>query len=465
MEEQERLQYQAILHKMLATMVNMKGSDLFITVGFPPSIKLNGKLTRLNDTPLTAEQTRKMAHSISSDKQWQHFNETKGANYAIAPEGVGRFRVNVFTQQQRTGLVLRVITTEIPDFDKMGLPPTLKNVVMEKRGLVLLVGGTGSGKSTTLAAMLGVRNRDSHGHIISIEDPVEYVHTHINCIITHREVGIDTVGWFDALKDTLRQAPDVILIGEIRDHETMEYALNFAETGHLCMATLHANSANQAIDRIVNFFPIEKREQVLNDLSLNMRAIISQRLVRKIAGGRTAAIEVLLSTASSRDAIAKGEVGGLKEIMKRSVEQGMKTFDQCLFELYEKGDISVQELQVNSDAKGDLMLRLKLQSARFRKEEMGGEAGNQIAGLSFDGQGDMEAAKQKAAAESTGAQKPMMPAGDATGTFKPTSPATAGATGTFAASGAPTAPSPSRAAAAGPAAPASAEPKQGLKLS
>lgn len=409
MEQQEKLQYQAILHKMLAAMVSMKGSDLFITADYPPAVKLNGKLTKLNDTPLTAEQTRKMAHSISSDKQWHHYNETKGVNYAIAPEGIGRFRVNVFTQQQRSGLVIRVITTEIPDFDKMGLPPILKNVVMEKRGLVLLVGGTGSGKSTTLAAMLGLRNRESHGHIISIEDPIEYVHTHQNCIVTHREVGIDTVGWFDALKDTLRQAPDVILIGEIRDHETMEYALNFAETGHLCMATLHANSANQAIDRIVNFFPIEKREQVLNDLSLNMRAIISQRLVRKIAGGRTAAIEILLSTASSRDAIAKGEVGGLKEIMKKSLEQGMKTFDQCLYELYDAGDISVQELQVNADAKGDLMLRLKLQSARFRAEEMGGEAGSQTSGLSFDGQADIEATKQKAAAEATGSHKAMTP--------------------------------------------------------
>ncbi|MBI3480765.1 MAG: PilT/PilU family type 4a pilus ATPase, partial [Nitrosomonadales bacterium] len=369
MEQQEKLQFQGLLYKMLTAMLAMKGSDLFITADFPPSVKLNGKLTKLNDTPLSAEHARKLAHAIASDKQWHHYQETKGANFAIAPEGIGRFRVNIFTQQQRTGMVIRVITTEIPDFDKMALPPILKSVVMEKRGLVLLVGGTGSGKSTTLAAMLGVRNRDSHGHIISIEDPVEYVHTHQNCIITHREVGIDTVGWFDALKDTLRQAPDVILIGEIRDHETMEYALNFAETGHLCMATLHANSANQAIDRIVNFFPIEKREQVLNDLSLNMRAIISQRLVRKIAGGRAAAIEILLSTASSRDAIAKGEVGGLKEIMKKSVEQGMKTFDQCLFELYEKGDISVQELQVNADAKGDLMLRLKLESPRFRKEE------------------------------------------------------------------------------------------------
>jgi twitching motility protein PilU len=410
MEQQEKLQYQAIVHKMLATMVGMKGSDLFLTAGFPPSVKLNGKLTRLNDTPLTADHTRKMAQSISSEKQWHQYNEIKGANFAISPEGIGRFRINIFTQQQRTGLVIRVITTEIPDFDKMDLPPVLKTVVLEKRGLVLLVGGTGSGKSTTLAAMLGVRNRETHGHIISIEDPVEYVHNHINCIITHREVGIDTVGWFDALKDTLRQAPDVILIGEIRDHETMEYALNFAETGHLCMATLHANSANQAIDRIVNFFPIEKREQVLNDLSLNMRAIISQRLVRKIAGGRAAAIEILLSTASSRDAIAKGEVGGLKEIMKKSVEQGMKTFDQCLFELYDKGDISVQELQVNADAKGDLMLRLKLESPRFRKEELGGDAGSQTSSLSFDGQADMEAAKKKAAEEAASV-KPMSPAG------------------------------------------------------
>lgn len=410
MEQQEKLQYQGFVHKMLAAMVAMNGSDLFITVGFPPSVKLNGKLTRLNDTPLTADQTRKMAHSIASEKQWNQYNEVKGANFAIAPEGIGRFRINIFTQQQRTGMVIRVITTEIPDFDKMKLPPILKNVVMEKRGLVLLVGGTGSGKSTTLAAMLGVRNRDSQGHIISIEDPVEYVHAHQNCIVTHREVGIDTVGWFDALKDTLRQAPDVILIGEIRDHETMEYALNFAETGHLCMATLHANSANQAIDRIVNFFPIEKREQVLNDLSLNMRAIISQRLVRKIEGGRAAAIEILLSTASSRDAIAKGEVGGLKEIMKKSVEQGMKTFDQCLFELYDKGDIALQELQVNADSKGDLMLRLKLESQRFRKEELGGDAGSQTSGLSFDGQHEIDAAKKKAD-EAAVAEATKVPAG------------------------------------------------------
>jgi twitching motility protein PilU len=375
MEQQEKQQYQAAVHKMLAAMVQAKGSDLFLTAGFPPAIKLNGKLTKLNENPLTAEQTGKMARSIASERQWQGYIDTKGQNFAISLEGIGRFRINIFTQQQRTGMVIRVITTEIPDFDKMNLPPVLKQIVQEKRGLILLVGGTGSGKSTTLAAMLGVRNRETHGHIITIEDPVEYVHPHGNCIVTHREVGIDTVGWFDALKDTLRQAPDVILIGEIRDHETMEYALNFAETGHLCMATLHANSANQAIDRIVNFFPIEKHEQVRNDLALNMRAIISQRLVRKISGGRAAAIEILLSTSTSRDAIAKGEVGQLKEIMKKSVELGMKTFDQCLYELYDAGDISLQEVQVNSDAKSELMLRLKLNSKRFIREELpGGEA-------------------------------------------------------------------------------------------
>jgi twitching motility protein PilU len=372
MEQQEKLQYQSAVHKMLAAMVQAKGSDLFLTAGFPPSIKLNGKLTKLNDQPLTAEHTAKMARAIASEKQWQGYIDTKGQNFAISLEGIGRFRINIFTQQQRTGMVIRVITTEIPDFDKMGLPPILKEVVKEKRGLILLVGGTGSGKSTTLAAMLGVRNRETHGHIITIEDPVEYVHPHGNCIVTHREVGIDTVGWFDALKDTLRQAPDVILIGEIRDHETMEYALNFAETGHLCMATLHANSANQAIDRIVNFFPIEKHEQVRNDLALNMRAIISQRLVRKMSGGRVAAIEILLSTSTSRDAIAKGEISQLKEVMKKSVNLGMKTFDQCLYDLYDAGDISLQELQVNSDSKSELMLRLKLGSKRFIREELPG---------------------------------------------------------------------------------------------
>ncbi len=406
MEQQEKQQYQAIVHKMLAAMVQLKGSDLFLTAGFPPAIKLNGKLTRLNENPLTAEQTLKMARAIASEKQWQGYIDTKGQNFAISLEGVGRFRINIFTQQQRAGMVIRVITTEIPDFDAMKLPPVLKEIVKEKRGLVLLVGATGSGKSTTLAAMLGVRNQETHGHIITIEDPVEYVHPHKNCIITHREVGIDTVGWFDALKDTLRQAPDVILIGEIRDQETMEYALNFAETGHLCMATLHANSANQAIDRIVNFFPVEQHDQVRNDLALNIRAIVSQRLVRNMAGGRTAAIELLLSTATSRDAIAKGEIGQLKEIMKKSIEVGMMTFDQCLFDLYEAGEISVQELQVNADAKSDLMLRLKLNSRRFKREEMPGGIDGDADGLSMQGEAKPEPAKPAAAPSPAPGAKP-----------------------------------------------------------
>jgi twitching motility protein PilU len=422
MEQQEKLQYQGIVHKMLGVMVGMKGSDLFLTAGFPPAIKLNGKLTKLNETPLSADQTSKMARSIASEKQWQSYIDTKGANFAISLEGVGRFRINIFTQQQRCGMVIRVITTEIPDFDKMGLPPILKSVVQEKRGLILLVGGTGSGKSTTLAAMLGVRNRETHGHIITIEDPIEYVHSHNNCIITHREVGIDTVGWFDALKDTLRQAPDVILIGEIRDHETMEYALNFAETGHLCMATLHANSANQAIDRIVNFFPVEKHEQVRNDLALNMRAIISQRLIRKLSGGRAAAIEILLSTATSRDAIAKGEIGQLKEIMKKSIELGMKTFDQCLFELYDSGEIALQELQVNADAKGDLMLRLKLQSARFRAEQKDGDSGGPVGGLSLQVEKepeDEEEGKKPGEVKKPEPPKPAVAAAPAAAAAKP----------------------------------------------
>jgi twitching motility protein PilU len=444
----ERDQATELIHNMLRGMISKNASDLFITTGFPPAFKVDGRMTPVSNQPLTAQHTQELARSIMNDRQAAEFESTHECNFAISPHGIGRFRVNVFLQQQRVGMVLRTITTKIPDLDQMGMPPVLKDIVMTKRGLVIVVGGTGSGKSTTLAGMLGHRNKNSYGHIITIEDPVEYVHEHINCLITHREVGVDTESWHNALKNTLRQAPDVILIGEIRDQETMEYALNFAETGHLCMATLHANSANQAIDRIVNFFPIEKREQVLNDLSLNMRAIISQRLVRKIAGGRAAAIEVLLSTASSRDAIAKGEVGGLKEIMKKSVEQGMKTFDQCLFELYEQGDISVHELQVNADAKGDLMLRLKLQSSRFRTEEMGGEAGHQTAGLSFDGQADLEAAKQKAAGEATGSFKPM-PVGEETGFGKAMTPAQPGA---------PIAPP------VAPAAEANAPPKQELKI-
>ncbi|MCC6852924.1 MAG: PilT/PilU family type 4a pilus ATPase [Rubrivivax sp.] len=371
MEQQERQQIQAVVHKMLGAMVQLKGSDLFLTAGFPPAIKLNGKLTKLNETVLSAEQTGKMARAIASEKQWQAYIDTKGQNFAITLEGIGRFRINIFTQQQRCGMVIRVITTEIPDFDKMNLPPILKTVVQEKRGLVLLVGGTGSGKSTTLAAMLGVRNKETHGHIITIEDPVEYVHPHGNCIVTHREVGIDTVGWFDALKDTLRQAPDVILIGEIRDHETMEYALNFAETGHLCMATLHANSANQALDRIINFFPEERRQQLLMDLSLNLKALVSQRLMPREQGrGRIAAVEIMLNTPLVGDLIFKGEIAEIKDLMKRSRELGMQTFDQSLFDLYEQNLISYEDALRNADSVNDLRLQIKLQSVRARNPDL-----------------------------------------------------------------------------------------------
>ena len=399
MNNLHREEFQHHVHKLLKMMLENKASDLFITADFPPAMKIGGKLVPLKSPPLTAEQSRKMVHAITNDKQWQEYQEKKGANFAIAPEGIGRFRVNAFTQQHKSGMVIRVITTEIPDFDKMGLPEKLREVVMEKRGLILLVGGTGSGKSTTLAAMIDQRNQNTHGHIITIEDPVEYVHPHKNCIITHREVGIDTVGWFDALKDTLRQAPDVILIGEIRDAETMEYALNFAETGHLAMATLHANNANQAIERIVSFFETEKHEKVRNELSFNLRAIISQRLVRKEGGGRAAAIEILLQSQTANEAITKGDIGHLKTIMAKSNEMGMKTFDQALYDLYEAGTISLQEAEMNADGKSEFKLLLKLNSERFRKEQLGGEAGHSISKLSFDGQKEMEAAKLKAAEE------------------------------------------------------------------
>lgn len=384
MNSTDRGDHQDYIHTLLREMIAQGASDLFITADFPPAFKHNGRLEKTEHADLDAHKCRHLAHAISSDKQWKTYTETLGANFAIAPADIGRFRVNIFTQQGNTGMVLRRITTNIPDFDQMGLPPVLKKVIMEKRGLVLLVGGTGSGKSTTLAAMLGLRNKESYGHIITIEDPVEYVHAHGNCIITHREVGVDTVGWFDALKDTLRQAPDVILIGEIRDQETMEYALNFAETGHLCVATLHANNANQAIDRIASFFPIEKREKVLNDLSINMKGIISQRLIRKKQGGRVAAVEILLNTATAADAIKKGDSASLKTTMTKSVELGMKTFDQCLFDLYQDGIIELHEAEVNADGKNDLRLRLKLESSRFREEQLGGAAGNQTAGLSLE---------------------------------------------------------------------------------
>jgi len=359
----ERAQATDLIHNLLRGMISKKASDLFITTGFPPAFKMDGKLTPVSNQPLTPAHTQELARSIMNDRQAAEFETTHECNFAISPHGIGRFRVNVFMQQQRVGMVLRTITTKIPDIEEMGLPPVLKDVVMTKRGLVILVGGTGSGKSTTLAAMIGYRNKNSYGHIITIEDPVEYVHEHINCMVTHREVGVDTDSWHNALKNTLRQAPDVILIGEIRDAETMEHAVAFAETGHLCLATLHANSANQALDRIINFFPEERRTQLLMDLSLNVKALISQRLIPKKDGaGRAAAIEIMLNTPLVADLIFKGEVNSIKGVMAKSRELGMETFDGALFKLFEADMISYEEALKNADSLNDLRLRIKLES-------------------------------------------------------------------------------------------------------
>jgi len=359
----ERDQATELIHNLLRGMISKKASDLFITTGFPPAFKVDGQMKPVSNQALTSAHTQELARSIMNDRQAAEFEATHECNFAISPHGIGRFRVNVFMQQQHVGMVLRTITTKIPDIDAMGLPPVLKDIVMTKRGLVILVGGTGSGKSTTLAAMIGHRNKNSYGHIITIEDPVEYVHDHINCIITHREVGVDTENWHNALKNTLRQAPDVILIGEIRDRETMEYAVAFAETGHLCMATLHANSANQALDRIINFFPEERREQLLMDLSLNIKALVSQRLIPKKDGaGRACAMEILLNSPLIADLIFKGEVNAIKEVMAKSRELGMETFDGALFTLFEEGKISYEDALKNADSVNDLRLRIKLQS-------------------------------------------------------------------------------------------------------
>ena len=361
----EREQAVRLTQNLLRKMVERNGSDLFITRGFPPAIKVDGTIHKATDTPLSADQSAMMVRSIMNDKQIKEFDATKECNFAISPHGIGRFRVSAFIQQGYVGAVLRTITTEIPTLEDLELPPILKDVVMNKRGIVIVVGGTGSGKSTTLAAMIGHRNENSRGHIVSIEDPVEYVHPHKGCVITQREVGIDTESWHNALKNTLRQAPDVILIGEIRDRDTMEYAIQFAETGHLCLATLHANSANQALDRIINFFPEERRQQLLMDLSLNTRGFISQRLIPREGGiGRIAAMEIMLNTPLIADLIFKGEVGQIKDIMAKSTRLGMQTFDQALFYLYEEGTISYEEAMRNADSKNELRLRIKLESKR-----------------------------------------------------------------------------------------------------
>ncbi len=364
MENEQALKF---MHDLLRMMLTKKASDLFITADYPPAMKIDGQMTPVTQQVLSSAHTAALARAIMNNRQAAEFETTKECNFAINPEGIGRFRVNAFVQQQRVGIVLRTITTQIPNFDDLGLPPVLKDVVMSKRGLVIFVGGTGSGKSTSMAALIGYRNQNSHGHIITIEDPVEYVHEHINCVITQREVGVDTESWEAALKNTLRQAPDVILIGEIRDRETMEHAISFAETGHLCMGTLHANSANQALDRIINFFPEERRAQLLMDLSLNLRAMVAQRLIPKKTGGRVAAIEIMLNSPLISDLIFKGNVHEIKEIMKKSREQGMQTFDMALFEHYENGLISYEDAMRNADSMNELRLQIKLNGSEAKQ--------------------------------------------------------------------------------------------------
>ena len=370
----EREQAIKFMRDLLKLLVKEGGSDLFITVGFPPAMKVHGKMTPVSKTALTSEKTKALAYAIMNDKQLKEFEATKECNFAVAPVGIGRFRANAFIQQSFCGLVMRVIETEVPNIDKLKLPEVLKEVVMTKNGLVIMVGGTGSGKSTSLASMIDYRNANSYGHIITIEDPIEYVHPHKNCVIMQREVGVDTDDWDIALKNTLRQAPDVILLGEIRDRETMEFGIAFAETGHLAMATLHANSSNQALDRIINFFPEERKTQLLMDLSLNLKAVISQRLLKTVDGkGRAAAIEILLNSPLISDLILKGEVHEIKTIMAKSNELGMKTFDQALFDLYEADRISYEDALRAADSMNELRLRIKLEGkAAKEKDSMDG---------------------------------------------------------------------------------------------
>ena len=367
----ERDQASKFVNDLLRLMLARNGSDLFLTAEFPPAIKVDGKISKVSPQPLTGQHTLQLARAVMNDKQAAEFEKTKECNFAISPQGVGRFRVNAFLQQGHVGLVFRTIPQTLPTIDTLKLPKILRDVAMTKRGLVIFVGATGSGKSTSLAAMVDHRNENSYGHIITIEDPVEFVHPHKNCIVTQREVGIDTDGWEAALKNTLRQAPDVILMGEIRDRETMDHAVAFAETGHLCMATLHANSSNQALDRIINFFPEERRAQLLMDLSLNLRALVSQRLLPHQEGkGRVAAVEIMLNTPLVADMIFKGEVGEIKELMKRSRELGMQTFDQALFDLYEANAVSYEDALRNADSVNDLRLQIKLHSQRARNPDL-----------------------------------------------------------------------------------------------
>jgi len=364
-------QAEKFVFDLLRLMLAKNASDLFITTGFPPALKVDGSVKPVSNQTLTAQQCKEICRSIMNDKQASEFDATNECNFAISLPGMARFRVNAFVQRGSTGLVFRTITNQIPNFEELGLPPVLKEIAMTKRGLVIFVGATGSGKSTSLAAMVGYRNENSYGHIITIEDPIEFVHDHKNCIVTQREVGVDTDNWFAALKNTLRQAPDVILIGEIRDRETMDYAVAFAETGHLCLATLHANSTNQALDRIINFFPEERRHQLLMDLSLNVKAFVSQRLIpKKGVKGRVPAVEVMINSPLISDLIFKGDVHEIKEIIAKSREMGMQTFDQSLFDLYESDQISYEDALRNADSVNDIRLKIKLEGKEAKEKDI-----------------------------------------------------------------------------------------------
>jgi twitching motility protein PilU len=367
----ERDQATRFVHDLLKLLLSKKGSDLFLTAEFPPAFKVDGRVLPVSNQPLTAQHTAELVRAIMNDRQASEFEKTKECNFAISPTGIGRFRVSAFVQQGKVGIVLRVIADHIPTAEELNLPTLINDLAMAKRGIVLVVGATGSGKSTTLAAMVGYRNENSQGHIITIEDPIEYVHPHKNCIVTQREVGVDCESWSVALRNTLRQAPDVILVGEVRERETMEHAIAFAETGHLVMCTLHANSTNQALDRIVNFFPEDRRSQLLMDLSLNLRAMVSQRLIAfKDRKGRVPAVEIMLNSPLLSELIFKGEIQEIREVMKRSREQGMQTFDQALFDLHERELITYEDALRNADSVNDLRLQIKLNSKLF-----GGVAG------------------------------------------------------------------------------------------
>jgi len=373
----EREKATRFIHELLELLVKERGSDLFVTASFPPAIKVDGKIRPVSKSALSPQHTIELVRSVMNDKQAAEFESTKECNFAISPPGVGRFRVNAFVQQARVGMVLRTITTDIPKFDELGLPTVLKDIIMSKRGIMMFVGATGAGKSTSMASLLGYRNENSFGHIVTIEDPIEFVHEHRNCIVTQREVGVDTDSWDIALRNSMRQAPDVIMIGEVRERATMDYAIAFAETGHLLLATLHANSTNQALDRIINFFPEERRAQLLMDLSLNVRAFVAQRLIpRRDGKGRVPAVEIMLNSPLVSDLIFKGDIGGIKDLMKKSRELGMQTFDQSLFDLYEAGLISYEDALRNADSLNDLRLDIKLKGKEAKNRNMFSGIGN-----------------------------------------------------------------------------------------